>query len=117
MTGPSATTRRKLTIRDLLIATTIIAAMLGVAYPIQRIIAAPNKFADSLGHQTAGMMMIVCTIGLIGFPLAILIAGILVLRKSNSPLKMFYAIVVLVLAVASIPIAYIVGRACAYSIV
>jgi hypothetical protein len=111
------TNRRKLSIRDLLIATSLIAALLASSFSISRIFQEPNKFADSLGHQTAGVMMVACTIGLVGFPIMILLAGFVILRKSTSPLRMFYAAVILVTAIGSVPLAYIVGRACAYSIV
>ena len=114
---PIETNRRKLSIRDLLIATSFIAAIVAGWTPVSRIIQDPNKFADSLGHQTAALMMIACTFGLVIFPISILLTGFLILRKSNSPLRMFYGILITALAIGAIPLAYIVARACAYSIV
>ncbi len=103
--------------RDLLTATAVIAVSLAIVLFATRIVANPNKFADSLGHQNAGLMMFACTIGIVGFPILILTGGYFALRKTNSPLKMLYALILIGLAVASIPFAYIVARACAYAIV
>ncbi len=109
--------RPQLLIRDLLTATSVIAVSLAIALFTTRIVANPNKFADSLGHQNAAMMMSACTIGIVGFPILILTGGYFALRKTDSALRMLYAVVLIGLAVASIPFAYIVARACAYAIV
>jgi len=82
-----------------------------------KVVQNPNKFAESLGHSTAGLMMMVCTFGLVGFPVLISLTGYFTLRRSNSPLKEIYVIATLFLAIASIPLAYIVARACAWSVV
>ena len=91
--------------------------LLAIVLPLARIAANPNNFAGSLGHQNAALMMVACTIGIVGFPILILTAGYFALRRTNSPLKMFYATILIGLAIASIPFAYAVARACAYAIV
>lgn len=100
----------------MLTATAVSAVLLAFALPAWRIVSDPNKFVGSLGYQTAGLMMLVCTIGIVGFPAIILSVGFLVLRKVDSPLMIFYALLVIGFAIASIPFAYIVGKACAYAI-
>lgn len=109
--------RPQLLIRDLLTATAVIAVSLVIVLSATRIVENPHKFAGSLGHQNAALMMMACTIGIVGFPIFILTAGYFALRTSKSPLKIFYASVVVGLAIASIPFAYIVAGACAYAIV
>ena len=108
--------RPQLLIRDLLSATAVTAVSFAIVLRAASIVANPNKFADSLGHQNAALMMMACTIGIVGFPILILTAGYLALRRTNSPLKIFYASILIGLAVASITFAYIVARACAYAI-
>lgn len=94
----------------------VIAVSLTLVLNAARIVANPNKFAESLGHQNAFGVMIACTIGIIGFPILILTGGYFALRKLNSPLKMFYALILIGLSVASILFAYIVARACASAV-
>jgi hypothetical protein len=113
---PAINNYRKLSIQDLLTATAVSAVVLALALSAWRIVSDPNKFVASLGYQTAGPMMLVCTIGIVGFPTIILTVGFLVLRKVDSPLMLFYRLLVIGLAIASIPLTFIVGRACAYAI-
>ena len=106
--------RRKLSIRDLLIATSLIA----VGFAMAATISSPDNLAYLLDHHNAaGIMMIACFYGTVGFPVLISLIGFLVLRKSKSPLKMLYAFLVLILAVESIVFAMTVAEACAFEIV
>lgn len=104
--------QRKLTIRDMMIATAVVAVFCAIAIQALRIFADPGKFASSLGPW-AFEAMLICTFGLLGFPLLIAITGAYFLRKSDSPLRGFYALLVFATAVASIPLAYVIAKACA----
>ena len=104
--------QRKLTIRDMMIATAVVAVFCALAIPALRILADPGKFVSSLGNW-AFEVMLICTFGTFGFPSAIVITGTLVLSKSDSPLRGFYALLVFASAIASFPLAYVIAKACA----
>ena len=104
--------QRKLTIRDMMIATAVVAVFCAIAIQALRIFAAPSRFASSLGPW-AFEAMLICTFGIFGFPLLIAITGTYFLNKSDSPFRSCYALLVFATAVASIPLAYVIAKACA----
>lgn len=93
---------RKLTIRDMMIATAFVAVFCALAIQELRILAAPGKFVSSVGNW-AFEVMLICTFGMFGFPLLIAITGTYFLSKSDSPLRGFYALLVFAASVASVP--------------
>lgn len=107
---------RRISIGDLLIATTVIGALIAAGVPLFNIAMDPIRFAGSLDHQTAGFLMLFCSFGLVGFPIGIGTAGFLTLRKTQSPFMIFYAVLIVFMAVSSVPLAYVVARACAFQV-
>jgi hypothetical protein len=74
------------------------------------------EFAKSLDYNSAAVVMMVCSFGLLAFPAAFLIAGILIWRKTNLSLKIVFATYLFLLAILSVPIAYAIARSCAGAI-
>ena len=110
-------TPQRISIGDLLIATTVIGTLVALGMPLVNIAMDPIRFAGSLEHQTAGFLMLFCSFGLVGFPVVIGTAGFFALRKVQSPLKILYVILIIFMAVGSVPFAYVVARACAFQVV
>ena len=94
----------------------VIAVLVFVSVPLFNVAMEPQDLAASLRHQTAGWLMMICTFGLIGFPLVFAGMGILILGKLTSPFRIMYAFVAFVVAVVSVPIAYLIAGACAMQI-
>ncbi len=104
--------QRKLTIRDMMIATAVVAVACTLTILALRIFADPRQFVSPLG-SLAVVVMLICTFGMLGFPLLIGITGAFILNKSDSPLLGFYAVLIFVAAIASIPLAHVIAKACA----
>lgn len=104
--------QRKLTIRDMMIATAVVAVACALAILALRILADPRHFASSLGGW-AVVVMLICTFGMFGFPLLIGVTGAFFLNKSDSPLLGLYAVLIFVTAMASMPLAHVLAKACA----
>ena len=112
----SMRSKRPITIRDLLTLTLCSSVLLGVGIQLYGILLDPRKFADSLGYQAAALTLIVCSFGLVLFPLSILVVGIFALRKSESAFKPLYAMLFIASAISSVPIAYVIGKSCAFAL-
>ncbi len=107
---------RNLNALDLLTATSLVVVLLVLATPLSRIAANPYRLVESLGYQGASTLALVCLFGVVGFPVAILGTGFLLLRRCNSPLRALYAVVTVGIAVFSVYFALVVGSACAHSV-
>ena len=104
----------RFTIRDLFNVT----ALAGLVFSLTSILIDPEKVAGHLyEYELHSAMALICFIGIVAFPVCILVIGFFVLRKSASPFKLVYATLVIVLAILSGPAAYVVARACAYAMV
>jgi len=76
----------------------------------------PNKFANSLDYNMAAVTMVVCSFGLVAFPALFATAGILILRQTKLGLKIVFAWYMFLLAIVSVPVAYLIARSCAGAI-
>ena len=108
---------RRLTIKDLLIATFVIALLMAVSIPLQGIASDPYKFAATLEYRKAAEMVWICMFGILGFPLVIGIVAFWTLRKSTSPLRAFYILLAIVAALGSAYVSFVVAQACARQII
>jgi len=106
----------KLTLRDLFIATAVVALSIAVSLPVYSIYLEPHAFADSLPHPMAAMVMYICTFGIVGFPLICFVLGLTVMWKMKSLVKILILVVLLAFGVCSVPIALAIARACAGAI-
>jgi hypothetical protein len=104
--------QRNLTIRDMMIATAVVAVACTLSILALRIFADPRQFVSPLG-SLAVVVMLICTLGMFGFPLLIGVTGAFFLNKSDSPLLGLYAVLIFVAAIGSMPLAFVIAKACA----
>ena len=110
------TAKLRFTISDLLTLVTLAAVSTLFLVYAWRAGFSPTKFANSLQYNTAAVTMIICSFGLVVFPALFATAGILFLRKTNLSLKIVFAGYMFLLAIVSVPVAYVIARSCAGAI-
>lgn len=73
----------------------------------------PMEFAESLDYESASLVLIVFSFGIIGFPVLLTVGGFLISRKTQLYLRDLLAWYLFTWAVLSVPLAIAIARACA----
>jgi hypothetical protein len=103
-------------VKHLLLATAVVAIGIVVAKPMISITSDPEKFAASLSQQTAARMMLLGSFGIVGFPLLLGAIACWICRQGKSPVRMLIAIVLVGLAIGTVPMCIAIARACAFQV-
>ena len=89
--------------------------MTAIVISIVKLLSNPTALVNGLGNVGLALVLIASSLGILLFPAAILALGVYGLPVLNSKLNKLYWVILIVAAIASVPIACFFATACAWA--